>query len=423
MSKLTAKVSPSPCSSPQTLAPPAPAGEAVQEGGALSETAGAESGGRGVTGCCARCPLAGVRRVAWGVVLAGGIALSWAGGTHSARQVLQTLHAPFFITWFCSIWNLLIFPLYYLGHLVGADQRQWPMTRFRQCSEALGSEGMTLRAVLRGSAPFSVLWSLSTYLYLLALCRIPAGDASAVLCCSQAFCFLLSWIGLRERFMGVRIVAAILSITGIVMMAYADGFHSDSITGVALGVGSASTSALYKVLLKRRVGQVRPGVASVLLSCVGLCGSVLHSWLCVLLYLTHVEYWPTTQHVPWDWLCVLASLLLAFNMLVNLGSVLTYPTLISLGVLLSVPASTAVDFYLTAAAQLSQVRVAAAGIIGAGYLLLQLPEHWDESALRWLGGLWHGGWREDGASGEDAASEAGATARAKPKPAGVAALP
>jgi len=31
------------------------------------------------------------------------------------------------------------------------------------------------------------------------------------------------------------------------MLVYGDGFHSDSITGVALGVGSASASALFKV--------------------------------------------------------------------------------------------------------------------------------------------------------------------------------
>lgn len=38
-----------------------------------------------------------------------------------------------------------------------------------------------------------------------------------------------------------------MAITGIVMMAYADGFDGDSFVGVALAVGSASTSALYKV--------------------------------------------------------------------------------------------------------------------------------------------------------------------------------
>ena len=39
-------------------------------------------------------------------------------------------------------------------------------------------------------------------------------------------------------------MAAILAIAGIVMMTYADGFHSHCI---ALVVGSASMSALYKV--------------------------------------------------------------------------------------------------------------------------------------------------------------------------------
>lgn len=45
----------------------------------------------------------------------------------------------------------------------------------------------------------------------------------------------------------VQIVAAILAIAGIVMMTYADGFHSHSVIGIALVVGSASMSALYKV--------------------------------------------------------------------------------------------------------------------------------------------------------------------------------
>lgn len=50
-------------------------------------------------------------------------------------------------------------------------------------------------------------------------------------------------------------MAAILAIAGIVMMTYADGFHSHSVIGIALVVGSASMSALYKV----RVGNNFPG--------------------------------------------------------------------------------------------------------------------------------------------------------------------
>lgn len=46
-----------------------------------------------------------------------------------------------------------------------------------------------------------------------------------------------------------KIVAAILAIAGIVMLTYADGFHSHSVIGITLVVASASASALYKVTL------------------------------------------------------------------------------------------------------------------------------------------------------------------------------
>lgn len=47
----------------------------------------------------------------------------------------------------------------------------------------------------------------------------------------------------------LQIVAAILAIAGIVMMTYADGFHSHSVIGITFVVASASMSALYKVRL------------------------------------------------------------------------------------------------------------------------------------------------------------------------------
>lgn len=65
-------------------------------------------------------------------------------------------------------------------------------------------------------------------------------------------------------------MAAILAIAGIVMMTYADGFHSHSVIGIALVVGSASMSALYKVGTvnppsQQALGQQSSGTHSLLL--------------------------------------------------------------------------------------------------------------------------------------------------------------
>lgn len=64
---------------------------------------------------------------------------------------------------------------------------------------------MTLKLFVKRTAPFSILWTLTNYLYLLALKKLTATDVSALYCCHKAFVFLLSWIVLKDRFMGVRV--------------------------------------------------------------------------------------------------------------------------------------------------------------------------------------------------------------------------
>ncbi|KAK3550495.1 hypothetical protein QTP86_031491, partial [Hemibagrus guttatus] len=310
MNKLSAKVSPCSTPPPATLHTASTTEADVRN----EECVSVQESGPSERPC--RCPVTEMLRLAAGVVLGVGMAT--------------------------AIWNLLMFPLYYVGYFLTEKHRETPTAQFRRCVRFLGDGKVTVRVLLRFSAPFSVFWSGSGFLYLRALSRMSVTDCSAVMCCSSSFTFLLTWICLKERFLGVRVVAVILSITGIVMLAYSDGFYSDSITGVALGVGSASCSALYNgvcVLYRKRVGTLDPGPASVLLCCVGLCALVLHSWVCVLLYVTHMEFWPPSQPVPWNTLCITASLLLVFNVLVKMGGVCTYPVLITLGLLLTVPAS------------------------------------------------------------------------------------
>ncbi|XP_069494186.1 solute carrier family 35 member F4 isoform X5 [Ambystoma mexicanum] len=186
--------------------------------------------------------------------------------------------------------------------------------------------------------------------------------------------------------MGVRIVAAIMAITGIVMMAYADGFHGDSIIGVAFAVGSASTSALYKVLFKMFLGTANFGEAAHFFSTLGFFNLIFISCTPIILYFTKVEYWSSFSTLPWGYLCGMAGLWLAFNVLINVGVMLTYPILISIGTILSVPGNAAIDL-LKHEVIFSVVRLGATIIICIGFLLMLLPEEWDEITLRFINSL------------------------------------
>ncbi|MEQ2182516.1 hypothetical protein GOODEAATRI_023157, partial [Goodea atripinnis] len=337
-------------------------------------------------------------KVLGGLLMVLCVSSSWVGTTQVVKLTFQSFSCPFFISWFSSNWNILFFPIYYSGHVFTTGEKQTPIQKFRECSKLFGEDGMSLKLFVKRTAPFSILWTLTNYLYLLALKKLTATDVSALYCCHKAFVFLLSWIILKDRFMGVRIVAAIMAITGIVMMAYADGFHGDSFVGVALAVGSASTSALYKVLFKMFLGSANLGEVAHFLSTMGFFNLIFISCVPLILYFTRVEHLGSLSSLPWGYLFGLAGLwldlfyltlsmcFLVFNILVHVGVVLTYPILISIGTLLSVPGNAAVDV-LKHEVIFSVVRLAATCIICLGFLLLLLPEEWDSVILRFLANI------------------------------------
>ncbi|XP_028325130.1 putative thiamine transporter SLC35F3 isoform X1 [Gouania willdenowi] len=331
--------------------------------------------------CCIRVTTVQIKKALWGVAMVICVCSSWAGSTQLAKLTFKQFDAPFTLTWFAASWNCLFFPLYYIGHICKSPERPTPRQRFRECCRFFGDDGLTPKVFLTKVAPFGLLWILTNYLYLQALRKINTTDVSALFCCNKAFVFLLSWIVLRDRFMGVRIVAAILAIAGIVMMTYADGFHSHSVIGIALVVASASMSALYKVLFKMVLGSAKFGEAALFLSIVGCANFVFISFVPVILYFTHVEHISSLADIPWAHLCAVSALLFAFNILVNFGIAITYPTLISLGIVLSVPVNAMVDLY-TGEIQFNTVRLIAVFIICLGFLMLLLPEDWDQCIIQ-----------------------------------------
>uniref|UniRef100_G1K3K9 Condensin-2 complex subunit H2 n=1 Tax=Xenopus tropicalis TaxID=8364 RepID=G1K3K9_XENTR len=324
--------------------------------------------------CFVKYSVTQIKKCSWGIAIILCVCSSWSGSTQLAKSTLSRFDAPFTLTWFSTNWNFFFFPIYYVGYVLKSNEKQSPKQKYQECCRFFGDNGLTLKAFLTKAAPFGVLWILTNYLYLHAIKKISTTDVSALFCCNKAFVFLLSWIILRDKFMGVRIVAAIFAIAGIVMMTYADGFHSHSVIGIALVVGSASMSALYKVLFKLILGGASFGEAALFLSVLGIFN---------VLFIT-LEYWGSFETIPWycNTNCVLISFL-AFNILVNFGIAITYPTLISCGIVLSVPVNAVVDHY-TSEIVFNSVRVIAIVIIGLGFFLLLLPEDWDVWIIKLL---------------------------------------
>ncbi|KAK2536590.1 Slc35f4 [Columba livia] len=331
-------------------------------------------------------------KLIWRFLIILSVSSSWVGTTQFVKITYETFDCPFFMTWFSTNWNIMVFPIYYSGHLATAQEKQSPIKKFRlhvEVPRALFHESQGKRPLTSAFPyffpysyfPHSVAAKEPIVLTIASVCRVEISTSFFSSCgeiveIQALHCFAVS----------LQIVAAIMAITGIVMMAYADGFQGDSIIGVAYAVGSASTSALYKVLFKMFLGSANFGEAAHFVSTLGFFNLIFISVTPIILYFTKVEYWSPFSAVPWGYLCGVAGLWLAFNILVNVGVVLTYPILISIGTVLSVPGNAAVDL-LKHKMIFSVVRLGATIIICMGFLLMLLPEEWDEITLRFINSL------------------------------------
>lgn len=200
-----------------------------------------------------------------------------------------------------------------------------------------------------------------------------------------SFVYLLSWVILHEKFVGIRIVAVIICNTGIALLAYMDGAsRSVTLGGVVLASAAAAGSAVYKVLFKKLIGDVSFGQLSLFFTIVGFLDALMLWPLVLTLYFTGAEViiW---SKLPWYPLGGAAFLSLLANILGNLGVVWTYEVFLILGFLFAVPASAVIDVYRYHI-KFYGMKLAGIILIVVGFLLVLLPDDWPDyltMVLRW----------------------------------------
>ncbi|KZC06781.1 Solute carrier family 35 member F3 [Dufourea novaeangliae] len=323
-----------------------------------------------LTACYASCCAESAKKIYFGVCVTIFVTASWVGATHcikylyfhkldspnylsSSNSSVTELHdqhsvpynAPFFTTWFCTNWEILYFPIYFLCQ-AARIKCNTPSEIIAENLRGFRDKGFTIGRFLIRCSLFCGLWVVTNYMYIYSLRILLATDVMALFATNVSCAYLLSWVILHEQFVGVRIVAVILCNTGIALLAYMDGITgSPTLGGVVLATSAAAGSAVYKVLFKKVIGETTFGQMSLFFSLIGLCNVALLWPICLALYFSGAEsaHW---ERLPWTALLLASILHLVANMLGNFSIALTYDLFITLGLITAVPVSAALDVVL-----------------------------------------------------------------------------
>ncbi|EDV29644.1 uncharacterized protein TRIADDRAFT_3933, partial [Trichoplax adhaerens] len=175
-----------------------------------------------------------------------------------------------------------------------------------------------------------------------ALQFIAPSDMTAIFSSTAAFVYILSIILLKEQFILLRAGAVILSIIGVVLFAYSDGFGTFAIIGVVLAVACSVISAFYRVFVKLIIGDRPLLQISLLVSNIGVI-SLFLSWIPVIILSNigvDINLWST---IPWGPLMVAVVFNVLYNFLLVIGIAITYPIFVSLGALFGIPLNSIID--------------------------------------------------------------------------------
>ncbi|XP_054000351.1 putative thiamine transporter SLC35F3 isoform X1 [Hylaeus anthracinus] len=356
------------------------------------------------TSCCAES----AKKIYFGVCVTICVTASWVGATHCIKYLyfhklenpiysssssnssvtgLRHQHripynAPFFTTWFCTNWEILYFPIYFLCQ-AARIKCNTPSEIIAENLRGFRDKGFTGGRFLIRCSLFCGLWVVTNYMYIYSLRILLATDVMALFATNVSCVYLLSWVILHEQFVGVRIVAVILCNTGIALLAYMDGITgSPTLGGVVLATSAAAGSAVYKVLFKKVIGETTFGQMSLFFSLIGLCNAALLWPICLALYFSGAEsvHW---GRLPWTALLLASILHLVANMLGNFSIALTYDLFITLGLITAVPVSAALDVVLYGA-HFMGMKLAGMIFIAVGFFLVMFPDNWPDYITRLL---------------------------------------
>ena len=306
-----------------------------------------------------------------------GIATSWVGSTQFAKSTYtNTFNAPWFVVWFSTTWMSVCFPV--ISLCCRLIKRQGFRTSFAKAENVYGDRGLCPYTLITRCLPFVIIWCGCNYMYIRSLSVLSATDVTALFSSTPAFVFVLSLLLLRDELFSLRrLLATLISIGGIVVIAYSNGFTGPTTTGVLLTVGSAILAATYKVTFKLFIGDGGIEQVSLFLTCLGLLNLLCFWPVLEIMHFTHYEriYW---DNIPWSYLCGSAALGLLFNFLINFGIAFTFPLFISLGTVLGIPLNAEAD-KIWRDTPFSWVKGAGSVMIIVGFILMTFPAKDDKS--------------------------------------------
>jgi len=328
---------------------------------------------------------------------------SWVAQAEVAQYLQTTMgyNKPYFITWIDHSMSILMLPAQLCWHWI----RQKHFNRAHQVylletidqslrpgwfAEIKHLYGLDFMQMIFWSSILSTFYILGDWTWFLGLPHVSVATGTCVFNSSCVFVYIFSVFLLGDKIKSSKILAVILSCSGVVLMtqdpASGDTNTSnqnsglESVVGSILVLGAAIFYALYEVIFKKWLdGRDSVALVNTISGLLGLT-NVMIFWipLIILNYLPPTWTWAyeafeLPNRSQFSFLLGNAILAFSFNIFLMLSVSLASPLAVSLGCMLTIPVSGVADAIIHGDT-FSTTAITGSLLIFAGFVLLTFAD-------------------------------------------------
>ncbi|CAN6616065.1 thiamine-repressible mitochondrial transport protein Thi74p [Trichomonascus vanleenenianus] len=287
-----------------------------------------------------------------GLLLLGIVILLWVGSGFMVNGMADGYSKPYLITYTnTGTFTIYLVP-YAIRYLRGRwSERQGGYRSIGEQAEANSGYQFTVKETAILGAQFAIIWFTSNLLNNASYIYTNVASATIIACTSSFFTLILGVIFKIETFSYHKVVALVVSFTGVVLISRADSRDETAPPNALLGNLYALLSAFayggYAIMLKAKVGDESRMDTRLFFGFVGLFSIVL-LWPVLLFFhwigVERIEL-PDTQFL-WTLLIINAVSTIISDYLWVVAMLMTSPLVVTVGLSVTIPLSMIGDFFI-----------------------------------------------------------------------------
>ncbi|KAK5577456.1 hypothetical protein RB653_002397 [Dictyostelium firmibasis] len=248
----------------------------------------------------------------------------------------------------------------------------------------------TLKQILRISLILAPFWFFANYTYNLSLDRTSVSTNTILSTLSGIFSLFLSVFFKVDKFTIEKLIATLLTLTGVILVSYSDfdktSNGTDTVVGDILAIAGAFLYGLYSVLVKKLIGSEENLPMPMMFGYLGLFNFIFLWPVFFILNLTSWEVFELPSSRVFVYL-IFNGIFGSFisDLLDSYSVVMTSPVVNSIGLSLSIPFAMISDFVRTGK-KFTLMYLFGSCLVVFGFLLINLASSIFENKLKSIEG-------------------------------------